>query len=225
MVPYVQMRRGEQDRSQEALVLEPYHGGERLAYRDEREEDRDFRGVLYARFSQTLDPSGWPAGLPDWELVHPSRQRECMGEGLCHVCRRDVGQSPHAQPGMLFVEAITTRQRRQPGWPEGHITCQPPVCLEHAARAAGLGEHVLRQERAVLRARSPRWFGVLGTPYQCGPDRRQLRRAPTPDGRGELLVPFDDPQLACVLGEQWAVVLREVTEVDLGAELAAAGLT
>lgn len=76
-----------------------------------------------------------------------------------------------------------------------------------------------------LRARAPRWFGVLGTPYQRWADGTRVRRAPTPDGPGELLLAFGDPQLATVLARQLAVVLHDVTQVDLDTELATAGQT
>lgn len=225
VVPYIQLRRGEQDVSEEALVLEPYRGGERLAYRDERDGvDRDFRGILYARVSQALDQSGWPVGFPDWELVHPGRQRECMEEMYYHVCRRDVWDSITGL-GTLFVQAVSSPARAEPGWPEGFVTCQPPVCVQHAANAAGLGPHIPLGDRVALRARKLSWYGLLARPYRRHADAPgQLRRAPTPDGTGEVLAPFTDPQASHVLGLQLAVILREVTVVDLKAELASASL-
>lgn len=223
IVPYILTRRGEEDLSEEALVLESYRDGERLAYRDERDRGgRDFRGTLYARVSQSLDQSGWPAGLPDWELVHPGRQRECIEELYCHVCRRDVSDSI-TEAGTLFVQAISPHQRAESGWAEGFVTCQPPVCVQHAADAVGLGPHIPLSDRVALRARSVRWYGLLGRPYRRHPtEPGQLERAPTPDGTGEVLLPFEDPQISHLLGLQLAVVLREVTVVDPEAELAAA---
>jgi hypothetical protein len=221
-VPYVTLRRDEEDYSEEQLVWQQYKGAGRLAYRDEQDGvDRDYRGILYARVSESLDASGWPTGLPDWELVHPRRQRKCIEEFFCPVCRCEVDDSVTAD-GPLFVQAVNPHQRAEPAWPEGWVTCQPPVCVQHAANAPGLGPHIPPSDRVALRARTVRWAGLLGTPYRRNPSAPdQVQRAPTPDGTGEVLLPFDDPRIPHVLGLQLALVLRDVTVVDLDAETAA----
>lgn len=224
LIPYITLRQGEHDQSRKSLILSAHHAGERLAYSDERPEDRDHRGLLYARTSQCLDAAGWPTGLPDREDVHPARQRDCMGEFFCHVCRRDVGEFIINATGVLFVDVVGPRERAMPNWPEGHVTCRPPVCPAHAGDAFGLGPHIPPADVVAMRVRSPRWHGLLGTPYQPGLAGAGPRPAPTPGGHGETLISFDDPQRHLFLGSFLAISLHDVTVVDLPGEIAAAPL-
>lgn len=223
LIPYITLRSGEHDQSGQSLVLSPYRAGVRIAYSDEVPEDRDDHGLLYARTSQRLDAAGWPTGQPEREDVHPARQRECMGEFVCHVCRRDVGEFANAL-GILFVDVIRPRERATPHWPEGHVTCRPPVCPAHAGSAFGLGPHIAPADIVAMRVRSPRWHGLLGTPFQPGPGGAVPRPAPTPGGRGEMVITFDDPQRRLFLGSLLAISLHDVAVVDLPGEIAAAPL-
>ncbi|MFF4933268.1 hypothetical protein ACFY2H_30920 [Streptomyces griseofuscus] len=223
LIPFITLREGEHDLSRQSLVLRPHGVGMRLAYSHEGPDDRDYRGLLYARMPQVLDAAGWPVGRPKREGVHPGRQRECMGEFFCHVRKRDVGEFTNAL-GVLFVEAVGPHDRTKPGWPEGHVTCQPPVCPAHAGNAVGLGPHVPRADVVAMRVRTQHWHGLLGTPYQPGPDGGDPQPAPTLDGSGETVIAFDDPQRHLFLGSHLAISLHDVTVVDLDREIAAADI-
>jgi hypothetical protein len=223
LIPFISLREGEQDLSRQSLVVRPYGAGLRLAYSDESPDDRDHHGLLYVRMSQSLDAAGWPTGQPEREGVHSGRQRECMGEFFCHVCKRDVGEFTNLL-GVLFVEVVGPPDRTKPGWPEGHVTCQPPVCPAHAGNSVGLGPHVKRADVVAMRVRTQHWHGLLGTPYQPGPDDAGPQPAPTPDGSGETVIAFDDPRRHLFLGSRLAISLHDVTVVDLDREIAAADI-
>ena len=64
---------------------------------------------------------------------------------------------------------------------------------------------------------------MLGTPYQDSAGRPRATR--TRADRDTDVIPFTHPHKRLFLGSQYAVVLHEVTVVDLAAEFAAAGLT
>lgn len=228
-VPYITLREGERDISDEALVLRYSPGSlslgvppaAALAYPDERAKDRDHEGILYARVTESLDAAGWPVGKPDWARVHPARQRECMGEMLCHYCK---GQPSRTETGILFLDVAVEEQRAKPQWPEGSFTYQPPLCLPHAKKALDLCKHGHRHGGfTALRVLKPRWHGVLGTPYQDSAGRPKATRTRT--DRATDVIPFNHPHRRLVLGTQYALALHDVTVVDLDAELAAASLT
>jgi hypothetical protein len=228
-VPYITLRKGEQDISDQALILGYRPGSASLGitpaaalrYSDERPEDRDHEGILYARVTQRLNAAGWPVGQPIWPKVHPARQRECMGEMLCHYCK---GEPSHTEAGTLFLDVAGEQAQAKPRWPEGSFTYQPPLCLPHAKEAVdrcGYGRRV--GGFTALRVREPRWHGVLGTPYQDSAGRPRATR--TRADRDTDVIPFAHPHRRLFLGTQYAIALHDVTVVDLAAELAAAGLT
>lgn len=228
-IPYITLRDGELDVSNRDLVLR-HRGGSaslgipattELAYADERAEDRDWHGILYNRVNQHLDAGGWPVGRPDWAHVHPARQRECMSEMLCHYCK---GQPSWTDAGFLFLDIAGQQNHGASSWPEAGVTYQPPLCLPHAKKAVDLCKHGHRNGGfTAMRARRPRWHGVLGTPYQESAGRPKAVR--TSKAKDIDLIPFDHPQHRMFLGAQLALVLHDVTLVDLDAELTAANLT
>ncbi|WP_433892726.1 hypothetical protein [Streptomyces sp. CA-111067] len=227
--PYITLRKGEEDISDEALVLRYRPGSASLGvppaaalrYPDERPEDRDHEGILYARVTQSLNAAGRPVGQPIWPKVHPSRQRECMGEMLCHYCK---GEPSHTAAGTLFLDVVGPEQRAKPDWPEGSFTFQPPLCLPHAKKAVDDCGHGHRHGGFTgLRVLEPRWHGVLGTPYQDSAGRPKATR--TGAGRNTEVIPFNHPHKRLFLGTQYALALHDVTVVDLAAEFAAADLT
>ncbi|MFF3332642.1 hypothetical protein ACFYWX_24300 [Streptomyces sp. NPDC002888] len=207
LVPYITARHGEQADSLSNLSLRP--GGKGLFYLDERPRDRDERGVLWARCSQSRDGNEI-IGRPQWRDVHPSRQRECMEELRCQVC---VGQSSRTALGYLF---LATDQTDVPtdGW-EGHLTAQPPLCLEHAKAAVEQCGHLVRTGAVALRVRVPRLYGVIGTLYRTGPDGQ-----PEPvefDGASASTpLPYRQRRLTSwFLASQLVRELRGVTVVEL----------
>lgn len=207
LVPYITARQGEQADSLSSLGLRP--DGKGLFYLNEGPGDRDDRGVLWARCSQSRHGNDI-VGRPRWRDVHPSRQRECMEELRCQVC---VQQPSRTQLGYLFL-AAQQDTRSTDGW-EGHLTAQPPLCLEHAKAAVEQCGYLVRAGTVALRARVPRLHGVIGTLYRTGADGRpepvefdsELARIPLPY-RHRKWTPW-------FLASQLVRELRGVTVVDL----------
>lgn len=210
LVPYITARHGEQGDSLSNLSLRP--GGKGLFYLDEGPGDRDERGVLWARCSQSRYGNE-VVGRPRWRDVHPSRQRECMEALRCQVC---VQQSSRTALGYLFLATYRTEMPAD-GW-EGHLTAQPPLCLEHARAAVEQCGHLVRDGAVALRAKVPRLHGVIGTLYRTGPDGR-----PEPvelDGESARTpLPYKERRFTpWFLASQLVRELRQVTVVDLDEE-------
>lgn len=217
-VPYITVREGEELVPERMLGVRFSRAGKAIGicYRTEVAGDRDDRGVLWARTSQSLSPvDRRPVGKPLWASVHPSRQREMMSLLRCQKC---CGQASRTHEGYLFLE-------KAGGQVEGMTTAQPPVCLAHAVegieRCSHLGEHGY----VLVRSRVPRLHGVIGRPYRMGPDGLEPlppRLAPTGAD-----IPFRFTErglLPWVLASQLVRQLTGVTVVDIDRELAEAGL-
>lgn len=87
LIPYITQRKGEEAGPDNLFLREYAKDRFRLHYRDEAPEDRDLRGVLWARCSfNPLDERGRPTGEPQWKLMHPYRQRMTMQMLRCQVC-------------------------------------------------------------------------------------------------------------------------------------------
>lgn len=220
-IPYITLRQGESDASEQALALRPHRKGMELCYTDEHDTDRDGHGILLARTPQSLDSDGWPTGTPRWKYVHPDRQRKCMTTLTCHVCK---GPASNTERGWLFIDVVADRDRRKPGWPERRLTHQPPVCLPHARTAIGLCPYLQREGYVALRVKAPRLYGVFGTPYQLGTgfNLQPARVHKRDTGRPEAVIPFQHPQRHLFLGAQYAMEMNHVTLINLEEELVAA---
>ncbi|MEV0442927.1 hypothetical protein AB0I46_28785 [Streptomyces spectabilis] len=203
-VPYITQRASEVGDLLADLRGAPGPRGRmRLAYRGERPEDRDVRGVLWGRCGQApRDEHGVPMGEPVWRMAHPARQRQAMQYGLCHVCARPA----RTAEGLLFLAG---RDEYGPAG-AGIITCQPPVCPPHAPVAAELWPY-LAGEPAVFLAASCPLYGVLGTPYVY--DAGELQALAPPQGP----VAYRDPglNLGWLLASQLARQLRAVQRIGL----------
>lgn len=129
VVPYITAREGEE--ADFLLNLRMYRGPDgqpQLGYVDEDPRDRDLKGVLWARYSMSLDAFGNPHKMPRWRLVHPHRQRATMALLRCQVCTVQLQR----KDGILFLETADGQADY-----DGPVrTAQPPVCLEHARVAA-----------------------------------------------------------------------------------------
>ncbi|ORT61931.1 hypothetical protein [Streptomyces sp. CB03238] len=210
LVPYITARHGEEADSLSNLSLRP--GGKGLFYLNEGPGDRDERGVLWARCSQSRYGNEI-TGRPRWRDVHPSRQRECMEDLRCQVC---VQQPSRTAQGYLF---LATQQDDRPtdSW-EGHLTAQPPLCLEHAKAAVEQCGHLVRAGAVALRVRVPRLYGVIGVLYRTGSDGRPE----TVEFDGESActpLPYRNRRLTpWFLASQLVRELRGVTVVDLEEE-------
>ncbi|MGI5372697.1 hypothetical protein ACQEV2_00170 [Streptomyces sp. CA-251387] len=202
LVPYVTLREGEEG-APANLLITPKRPGNRLQlrYADEERDDRDIRGVLWARCSQTpRDERGMPTGMPRWKLMHPSRQRETMQELRCQVCvkraRTPLGFIFLAGPNDYEPDATSI------------ITGQPPVCAKHARAAARLCPH-LDGRPMVFITRSAPLYGVHGTLYGYGEDGVQVVAAP------DHPLPYGHPNLPTLLASQLVRRLNSFRLVDL----------
>ncbi|MFF3871958.1 hypothetical protein [Streptomyces sp. NPDC001978] len=201
LVPYITSRTGE--RPDLLLSLRTMRGPDgrlQLGYWDELKADRDLRGVLWGRCSQTIGADGLPIGRPRWRTVHPSRQRECMEQLRCQVC----AQPARSHHGVLFLAG--------PGEvrPEEAVvrTAQPPVCLQHARAAAEQCPHLAGRPTVFLVQSAP-LYGVIGTLYQYGD--AGLQALPATD---EAL-PYGHPDLRWFLASQMVRRLRAYTVITL----------
>ncbi|MFJ2444106.1 MULTISPECIES: hypothetical protein [unclassified Streptomyces] len=132
-----------------------------LGYVDEAPPDRDLRGVLWARYSMSVDINGMPTGTPRWRLVHPLRQRTTMALLRCQVCTVQLKRSD----GILFAETADDLDCAGP-----IKTAQPPVCLAHARMAAQRCPRLRSKGRVALLATRFPLYGVIGTAYRYNSD-------------------------------------------------------
>ncbi|MEU9662691.1 hypothetical protein [Streptomyces chartreusis] len=203
LVPYITLREGEES-APANLIITPEWPGQRfprLRYADEEREDRDVRGVLWARCSHTpRDERRMPTGKPRWKLMHPSRQRETMQNLRCQVCvmpaRTPLGFVFLAGPSEYEPDASSI------------ITGQPPVCKRHLRAAAALCPHLDGRPMAFL-ARSAPLYGVHGTVYGYGPDGIDV--VATPDHP----LPYGHPNLSTLLASQLVRRLNSFRIIDL----------
>jgi hypothetical protein len=226
LIPYITLREGEADTSAAALTLQPI--GEqpalgvppepKLTYLDETTADRGHAGVLLSRCTQNLDSRGKPTGTPLWEAVHPVRQRECIVDMLCHVCKADASDT---DSGLLFL-VTDEDDRARPGWPEGWSTAQPPLCLPHAKTTLDLCPGRV----TALRVARPLLGGIVGTLYRSSPaSPGGITPVTTHDVAGLVDLHFSHPDTPMLLGMYYRLTLCDVTVIDLLQELADAGLT
>ncbi|RKN09114.1 hypothetical protein D7319_14270 [Streptomyces radicis] len=165
--------------------------------------------MLWARCSQLLH-NGVPLGKPRWREVHPGRQRETMMYLRCQVC---AGPASRTELGCLFLHTRPPHGTVEPGWPEGVLTTQPPVCLEHAVMASRQCPHLTDAGYVALRAKRPRLYGVFGHAYTFDRRRGRVRHVPS-DGA----LPYGHPAARWYLASQLVRELRDVTVVDLDTE-------
>lgn len=187
-----------------------------LCYRTELAQDRDDRGVLWARTSQNLTMgTSRPTGKPFFASMHPARQRATMSFLRCQVCH---GEASCTELGYLFLE------KADDGDTEGITTGQPPVCLDHAVAGIENCRHLIDEGYVLLRSKVPRLHGVLGQVYTAV--NHTLEPLPPllgSDG-SDLPIPYTMRELTpWVLASQLVRRLTGVTVVDIDRELAAAG--
>jgi hypothetical protein len=89
-----------------------------IGYADEKPNDRDQHGVLWARASRHPGE-----GRPLFAQVHPLRQRRAMRMLLCSVCG---GPADRDEDGVLWL--LTDHRDDWPGWPSRMAAIEPPVC-------------------------------------------------------------------------------------------------
>lgn len=203
LVPYITARGGEEADS--FLSLRATYDGagvHRLGYWDESTEDRDVRGVLWSRVSQSIGDDGLPTGDPQWKLVHPARQRETMLRLRCQVCV-DSARTPE---GILFLES---KKDGAPALGATVRTAQPPVCRRHARIAASRCPYLAAHGCVALLAQSALLYGVIGTPHTYSEHGIQVLAG------DDVPVPYGHPSLRWFLASQLVRTLRAFTVLDL----------
>jgi hypothetical protein len=207
LVPYVTLREGEEGAPDTLSIVREWPGNRpRLRYLDEVPDDRDVRGVLWARCSQNRrDDRNMPTGKPRWKLMHPARQRETMQAMLCQVCVMPARTSL----GFVFLAGPNDHQPAE----TSVTTAQPPVCRKHLVPAARLCPYLDGRPMVYL-AQSAPLYGVHGTVYGYGAEGVHVVAqpdAPLPYGH-ENLPTFLASQLVRRLGSFRLVDLDELTQ-------------
>ncbi|MCD0449022.1 hypothetical protein LO762_07435 [Actinocorallia sp. API 0066] len=126
----------------------------RIAYADERAEDRDGAGVLWTRIG--FSPG---VGVPQFKSVHFLRQRRAMRGLLCQVCGARCAKSA------LWMLSREEYEGADGPWPAPVMTAHPPVCPGCVERSARLCPH-LRAGHVVLRPRRVSPAAISGVLYQ-----------------------------------------------------------
>ncbi|MWA07685.1 hypothetical protein [Streptomyces sp. BA2] len=203
LVPYITAREGEEADSFLALRASfDSEGHSRLAYWDETRQDRDVRGTLWARVSQSIGADRLPTGEPKWHLVHPARQRETMLLLKCQVCVTNA----RTPDGILFLES------KKDGIPAASTpirTAQPPLCRRHARIAAKRFPYLAEHGHVALLAQSAPLYGVIGTPHMYSPSGIRVLAG------DNVPVPYGHPDLRWFLASQLVRTLRAFRVVYL----------
>lgn len=200
--PYIALRTGDGPVDQE-LELRDQSGERGLAYVDEIPEDRDARGVLWQRCSQSLGPSGKPTGAWLTGQVHPGRLRETMSRLHCPICNYPADRSGD---GWLFLEPLLAEPV------EGRLTTWPAVCLEHAL--------VYARHRPDLR---DGYIAVRADPVLYGVRGRRYRLAGTvfETAEHDVLLPYEQARGRWIVAERLVRKLTGTTVVIEAADVAA----
>ncbi|MCN9241884.1 hypothetical protein NGF19_13965 [Streptomyces sp. RY43-2] len=183
------------------LIKAPFRG--RLGFEDETDHDRDSFGVPWVR--PTILPKA-RRGSPRLKTIHPYRQRRCMLDLLCQICRRPT--SPDYEGPYLFLA-------KSMGGPitEGETTGSPPVCVPCAAISVQLCPAIRGQFTAAWVQHAPFW-GVVGNVYD--PKTLQVRAVMANVRR-------ESPLAAWTVASRMVVELQGVRPANLAEEWAALG--
>jgi hypothetical protein len=150
-VPYAAAWTGE---TGTARALTVRRDGTGLCYRDEKPQDRDQHGVLWARMRQAPGD-----GRPKFGGMHPVRQWRAMRALLCQVCG---GPASRTSRGWLFL-IPGSGSPSETDEVEGSLCTKPPICEPCAELALRHCPHLTGP--VAVRSRRPRVWGVLGDQY------------------------------------------------------------
>jgi hypothetical protein len=190
VVPYIAPWSGE--RPPPEVVIE--RAGRGIGFVDETPLDRDRHGVLWTR---TLVLPG--QGRPEFQKVHPLRQRRAMARLLCQVCAQPADVD---ERGVLWL--LLDHRDDWVGWPEKMANTYPPLCLPCARIAVRLCP-ALRRGYVAVRAQS-RICGVSGVVYRAG--------YPYPRTVSDAVVAYDDPAIRWTVAAQLVRSLHDCTVID-----------
>ncbi|WP_245962271.1 hypothetical protein [Streptomyces ardesiacus] len=184
-----------EDAAPDNLMILKNHGRLRLHYLDEEPQDRDPRGVLWARCSfNAYDENGMPTGKPLWKLMHPYRQMVTMQSMRCQVCT----QPARTRLGFVFLAQAKDVDPEK----TERLTNQPPVCARHIRTAAALCPH-LEQPVALLTQSAP-LYGALGTMYSMSGEGVKVVAQP------DSPLPYGHPQMSTFLASQQVRRLKSI---------------
>jgi len=178
--------------------------GDRIAFPDERPEDRDRHGVLWRR-----NTAGRGEGRPVFDQVHARRQRHAMSDLLCQVC---AGPASRTDAGWLWLlhddRAIEPR-----GWPDLVTATHPPLCLPCARASVRMCPH-LHSGFVAVRVADPQLWGVYGSVHMPTTVPGQVRTV------ARAMVPYGSTGARWVLAAQMVRLLLGCTFTDLDEEAA-----
>ncbi|GAA1298671.1 hypothetical protein [Saccharothrix xinjiangensis] len=160
----------------------------------------DGRAVLWDR--ATIAPG---RGKPQFARIHVHRQRRAMRKLLCQVCGHPADRD---EGGVLWL--LPDRTGRPPGWPEGILVSEPPVCAPCLTLAIRTCPALREEGHLVIRTGSCPTYGVEGFRYRAGPQGR-----PVPVERE--LVPFADPAVLWTLASELVRELLDCTVLEVAA--------
>jgi hypothetical protein len=182
------------EREPAVTIVERRGGG--IGYARENLLDRDEHGVLWSRHSSSPG-----RGRPEFGRVHTMRQRRAMTRLLCQVCGepadRDAG-------GVLWL--WKDHRDHWPGWPNGMLVTEPPVCVPCVGLAVRLCP-ALRHGAVAMRVRRFPVVGVYGTRYRRG------SHGPTAVNLAN--VSYDDPAVRWVQADHLVRELSDCSIVEL----------
>ena len=202
VVPYITAREGEDaDSFLDLRIGCGWDGRQQLRYVNEVPPDRDFRGVLWARYSMSLDSVGNPCGTPRWKLVDPLRQRATMSLLRCQVCTVQLQR----KDGILFLEP----ENGEADYGRRLRTAQPPVCGKHARMAAERCPRLRSKGHVALLATRFPLYGVIGQAYQWSANGLQAL------SYDDSPMPYGHPQIGMFLASQLVRELRDYRVVNL----------
>lgn len=166
-----------------------------IGYADEKPNDRDRHGVLWARAAQRPGE-----GRPLFARVHPFRQRRAMRMLLCGVCG---GPADRDEDGVLWL--LTDHRDDWPDWPARMAAVEPPVCRPCVHLSVRLCP-ALRRGAVAVRARRYPITAVRGARYTGGQRPRAVEDA---------TVFLDDPRIRWVKAVNLARTLQDCTVIEV----------
>jgi len=196
-VPYVAPWSGERPAVRTLTVRADGMG---LAYTDQRRDDRDGYGVLWARSGEAPGQ-----GRPNYRAQHGRRQRVAMLHRLCQVCG---GPADRNGKGWLFL-LERPGEVGTAGWPEGGLSTKPPVCLPCAGLALRHCPHLT--DPLLVRCRRPRPWGVFGGFFRPAPGGGLV-------GSDDAHLPYGHPAAPWFLASQAVTELTRCTVTSRDAE-------